>query len=688
MSLKSPRFWIVMCSLVIVMTVGLADVRRTSPGELAAVHGAKVELAKGWGSCSQCHGGWFQSMAEACLECHEPIGKQVETGDGFHGALGRTKGMECGKCHSDHHGTDFAIVNQASFAEAGFENAYEFDHEFIGFKMDGKHLEQTCDKCHENANIAVLPEGQTRFIGLEQDCAKCHEDPHEGKMVLACAQCHSQVAFDQFASLDHAKHLPLTGGHAKVSCRECHKKEEPHALEALGSGAQIKRRACLDCHESPHDETFIGRVATRAEELPSKSCGTCHLPDHVSFKDERLTVSPELHALSGFGLNAPHNEVACEKCHADRRSGPDADPDFSNFRARHPGRDPDTCSACHEDPHGEQFGERACLECHKREHFKPHDYTVKKHNEAKFALTGSHVEAECASCHKVAKEGTPRTFVGTTETCSECHEDAHLGFFDRRAGKTVACSDCHKPTTFAAKADEPFDHAEWTGFELRGAHLQDGCESCHTRSEKPNELGRAFGRVEDRFGKFESCGSCHKDPHDGEFDKPGRPAVIKGRTSCARCHDDTSFRTLTKFDHGVWTGFALVGNHLKATCADCHTPLKRPDERGRRGAPAKGRHCADCHEDNHAGQFKKNGETSCEDCHRGATSFRDISFRHDVDSRFKLGDAHRKVACDKCHKPDQIGAKTVIRYRPLGTQCVDCHGAAKDPLRRKRRKVK
>ena len=43
----------------------------------------------------------------------------------------------------------------------------------------------------------------------------------------------------------------------------------------------------------------------------------------------------------------------------------------------------------------------------------------------------------------------------------------------------------------------------------------------------------------------------------GEFDKRGRPPVIEGRTSCARCHDNTSFRTLEKFDHGAWTGFPL-----------------------------------------------------------------------------------------------------------------------------------
>ena len=61
-------------------------------------------------------------------------------------------------------------------------------------------------------------------------------------------------------------------------------------------------------------------------------------------------------------------------------------------------------------------------------------------------------------------------------------------------------------------------------------------------------------------------------------------------------------------------------------------------------------------------------------------------FSHDVHSRFRLGKAHRNVACAACHKPIRIGTKTLIRYRPVGRKCSDCHQGVIDPLRRKGRK--
>jgi hypothetical protein len=78
-----------------------------------------------------------------------------------------------------------------------------------------------------------------------------------------------------------------------------------------------------------------------------------------------------------------------------------------------------------------------------------------------------------------------------------------------------------------------------------------------------------------------------------------------------------------------------------------------------------------------------------------------LVFRHDRDSRFKLGDAHADLACSACHLPDALegpaaAAKSggaalpdaVVRYRPLAMQCVDCHGAQEGPLRKRGRRVR
>ena len=97
-------------------------------------------------------------MTESCLECHEPIAAQFDAGTGLHGSLGRERALLCALCHSEHHGEDFALVNRQSFAQAGADPA-RFDHAIVGWRMYGRHLEQKCRDCHENADVAILPEG-------------------------------------------------------------------------------------------------------------------------------------------------------------------------------------------------------------------------------------------------------------------------------------------------------------------------------------------------------------------------------------------------------------------------------------------------------------------------------------------------------------------------------------------------
>ena len=98
------------------------------------------------------------------------------------------------------------------------------------------------------------------------------------------------------------------------------------------------------------------------------------------------------------------------------------------------------------------------------------------------------------------------------------------------------------------------------------------------------------------------------------------------------------------------------------------------DEVGRTWAPAAGPQCSDCHANPHAGQFEEDGKTACSSCHAGAASFSDLAFDHERDSRFALGEAHQPLTCSACHTPfvtdDGVEA---VRYKPLGTECTDCH---------------
>lgn len=683
MKVLDARLWIAGLSTVAVVWLSIDAMGRTAPGPLATVHGRVPELA-GSRSCSECHGGWFSTMTDSCLACHEPIAEQVETGHGLHGVMGSERASSCATCHSEHHGEGFAIVNRASFAIAGVPDPEAFDHALIGFDMAGGHLELGCAECHEHADAAVLPEGAQRFLGLDQNCATCHEDAHEGRMALACAECHGQVAFDQLSARGHDRHLPLVGGHADVSCRTCHEDGTPHALEQLGQrGPRPPARGCVDCHESPHREATVTGAASLAKVPAAKACGVCHASEHTAFDDPRLTITREQHARAGFPLDAPHQDLECADCHS---------PELGEFAARHPGRGPDDCRACHGDPHEGQFDRGpfaagGCIQCHDRRHFDPHAFTLEHHQRTGMPLTGRHASTACEQCHLVRDDGSPRRFAGTGSACGDCHQDAHDGFFTARHGTAVEdCSRCHGTEAFRELAQGGFDHQRDTGFRITGAHAQTDCESCHPRAHEPDRFGRRFGRVEAHFGAYQGCVTCHEDPHLGGFDQRDLPAEVEGRRDCARCHSETSFRTLPHgFDHARWTRFALSGAHAAASCTACHERLLVPDERGRTWQPARGTACADCHADPHAGQFQAGGKTDCRRCHSATDSFKRLSFDHDRDSRFALGEAHRSLDCAACHKPFAHGDGQVVRYRPLGTECADCHGKNDDPLRRNRR---
>ncbi len=697
MKLRSSRLWITIVSIAGVSLLALVDMRRASPGPISTVHG-NVDDLQGRSGCSSCHGGWFSTMTESCEKCHAPIKEQIEQKRGLHGQLTAAVIERCADCHSEHHGESFEIINDKSFKSAGAKSEKEFDHELVGFHMDGKHLEAGCVDCHEHATDTVLAADTVRYLGLAQDCGSCHEDPHEGRMQVACAACHGQTTWDALHSLGHEKNLPLVGGHGDLSCRKCHEeKDDSHSLESMGmTGPRAPARECVACHDSPHTPDFQRGNARLASMAIGKSCVVCHQAEHKSFREPGLVVTAEQHLKSGFPLDAPHDKPKCADCHK---------PEVEKFADRYPGRLKDTCTACHADPHGGQFATgpfagQECTACHAREQFMPHTFTIEKHKLASLTLTGKHADTSCNDCHDVPPATTavakpPRVFHGTASDCEACHQDAHDGFFDEVVAdievhapkpKHGDCEMCHTTTTFADLPAQGFDHEKFTDFPVVGAHAQGECTTCHVPTKKPDDAGRTFGKVEDHFGKFTGCVTCHTDPHGGQFDGPSMPAEIDGRADCARCHDEISFRSLPRgFDHGQWTKFDLVGAHQIA-CSGCHEPMREADAVGRTWMRSSGPKCSDCHIDPHAGQFKGENAKDCAQCHRSSLA-NFSSFNHDRDSLFQLGDQHEGLACDKCHKT-QVDPEgfDVVRYRPLGRECVDCHGMQEDALLHRKRR--
>jgi hypothetical protein len=303
--------------------------------------------------------------------------------------------------------------------------------------------------------------------------------------------------------------------------------------------------------------------------------------------------------------------------------------------------DPLKCLACHKD-----LAERinagkgyhrdkktGCITCHPEHHgeeFQLILWDVKKfdHAETGYTLTGLHRKVtDCDRCHTGANAvpgKKAKTYLLKDARCAACHRDVHQG----QLGK--ACDKCHGlDTPFKQIA---FNHDK-TSFPLKGGHSRVECGKCH-KEKKWTGL------------RFADCTDCHRDPHQPPFKK-----------TCRSCHNENSWRVST-FDHDQ-TRYPLRGKHGALSCEKCHPT-------GKKSKKMPFSNCRDCHKtDPHQGQF----ESDCKACHVVA-AFKNITYNHDT-SRYPLTGKHRTVSCRKCHYARET-SKTVI-YKPLGTNCSDCH---------------
>lgn len=668
--MKSVHFLIGVMSLAIVLAVVAWEWNHlTSPGPLHPSH-SDVAALQGSAGCAACHGQSGATMSAACVTCHQEIGQQMDAGRGLHTSMPRDVMLACGQCHREHAGASIALVSDQSFLASGVTDPKAYDHGHIpSFSLEGRHTDITCTKCHAQAHAASLHDGQLRFLGLKQECASCHEDPHQSSFGTDCVSCHGQVhkfkdapdfshtvsfrlegghsglrcekchaasgatsvgtlrqhvgdvsvrdcvschedvhegslgndcaschgttlPFDRAANFVHTDAFPLIGGHAELACKDCHDKSGPRSVASLKLAA-LPVRTCVECHASPHQPKSLAGFAALLGTTDADSCVRCHDAEHGSFVGKVARMTPSLHSATGFPLSAPHDKVQCAECHAqfDQRDALAVGPDLQQrFAELFPGRTPNACASCHQDPHRGQFADGPtkgqCIACHANTHFTPSNFDEAKHNQCRFTLTGAHAAVACVLCHKPDASGFVR-FVPTATACDQCHHDVH----------------------------------------------------------------------------------------EGRFDKPGQPRIAHGPSGCARCHNSESFAevTWTEKEHGLWTGYELRGAHAVATCVECHGRRSRPDARGRTlgSAPTA---CNACHTDPHAGQFAKGIINNCARCHSDLGTFKQITFDHQRDSTFRLDDTHVKVACASCHKPVEIApGVSVVRYRPLGSRCQDCH---------------
>jgi predicted CXXCH cytochrome family protein len=577
-----------------------------SPGPLSRPH-AQLE---GLANCTKCHQAGEQLSQAHCLECHKELRPSLVAGKGLHGRIPPPE-RDCEKCHHEHQGREFKIVDWGAAGRKGF------DHARTGYQLEGKHAKADCARCHDHRLVtdaavrATVEKGRLSHLGTPVACGACHVDEHRGQLGPEgrdCARCHGAVTWKP-ARFDHARTAyKLEGKHAKVACQKCHA-DQPAAADEVPGGMvppvrplllarykPVPFQQCVDCHKKdPHQGRF------------GQSCQGCHSTEdwkklHGSAREKVF------HEKTRYPLRGAHLQVKCDACHL-----------LPGKKAVYRGLAFERCTDCHFDAHLGQLasaaappgllaaGARTCDRCHVVDAFLPVRYELEDHQQAKYKLEGAHRVVACAGCHpkdprleakvpaavraRLEAAGRPARpslalldLPRAQKDCRACHRDPHGGQFQARLDKD-GCAGCHVVETFRKAR---FDHDKDSRYRLEGKHQKAACGSCH----KPGDGGVV------RYRPLPvACAGCHADVHAGQL-------AVKGVTDCARCHDAASWKEKLRFDHDKDSRYKLEGKHKPLACDKCHplVPVAKGVELRRyRPLPLE---CQGCHADQHQGAFR------------------------------------------------------------------------------------
>lgn len=346
-------------------------------------------------NCVACHaGGEFKKPLafDKCLDCHKDV----------HGGQFADRPMkgECSECHK---------VDAWKPSLFGVK-----EHQTSRYPLEGKHAKVECAKCH-------IPAGKDTVYKVKfAHCMDCHKDAHDGQFAGApynnrCEDCHTVEDYHRslYTIAMHQKtKFPLTGAHTAVPCNECHKAGLAHRTDKI-LPFHFADTSCTACHEDPHHGEFRERMAKRRPDGTVFGCEACH--NTRSWTD----VNGFDHSKTKFPLLGAHRTVTCGQCHK---------PLPGKHEIQFKGT-PQECEACHKEPHGGQFKNRAgktpCADCHTSQRWVPSTFDHDKRTP--FPLTGGHANVACAKCHTTTKliEGNPVVFYRSAPLkCEACHGNA------------------------------------------------------------------------------------------------------------------------------------------------------------------------------------------------------------------------------------------------------------------------
>ena len=358
---------------------------------------------------------WVPKDPGDCAVCHlAPHTKAFLAGQGMGAPV-----ASCAGCHE-------AAARRFGRPEARMNLEI---HAKGGVPLEGAHRELDCERCHKEAGTrpsgsdpkAVFAAFRKRFPGRDmKGCKVCHEDVHAGDFDKGpfegqeCSACHSDAHFSPslFDTETHARtSFALTGAHEALACTACHK-------ELRVSGTQKVRRfgglegRCLGCHRDPHGDRLVRPLGAGARD--PKNCQNCH--DTTHFQPPKKGAFDHGRDTR-FALLGAHKAAACERCHAPATKAGDG-----SLVRESP---PQTCEACHDDPHLGQFrrtGRNDCLNCHSQDKFKPVHFDHEK--DSRFALGKNHARVACAACHQPTRLKSGERVIlyrPLPRTCKGCH---------------------------------------------------------------------------------------------------------------------------------------------------------------------------------------------------------------------------------------------------------------------------